>query len=93
MAGVDNRKQVRLASSQDGRVRQMPLFQELKRRNVIRVAMAYAVVAWLLVEIASVVFESFEAPVRAIKLFISFVLLGFPLALFLAWAFEMTLRG
>ena len=71
----------------------MSLFQELKRRNVIRVAMAYAVVAWLLVEIASVIFESFEAPVWAIKLFISFVMLGFPLALFFAWAFEMTPEG
>ena len=57
----------------------MSLFEELKRRNVFRVAIAYAVVAWLLVEIASVIFESFEAPVWAIKLFISFVVLGFPL--------------
>jgi len=68
-------------------------FAELKRRNVYRVAVAYAVVAWLLIQLASILFPTFEAPPWVMKVFIAAVALGFPLALILAWAFELTPEG
>ena len=71
----------------------MSLIAELKRRNVFRVGVAYAIVAWLLVEVASVLLPTFEAPVWVMKAFSSLVILGFPLALILAWAFELTPEG
>ena len=68
-------------------------FAELKRRNVYKVAVAYAVVAWLLVQAASILFPTFEAPSWVMKAFVAIVLLGFPLALLFAWAFELTPEG
>ena len=71
----------------------MNLFQELKHRNVFRVAVAYAVIGWLVVQIADVATESFGAPEWVMKTVILFALLGLPIALFLAWAFELTPEG
>ncbi len=71
----------------------MPFIAELKRRNVFRVGVAYAIVAWLLVEVASVVLPTFEAPDWVMKVVTFHVILGFPLALILAWAFELTPDG
>jgi TolB-like protein len=71
----------------------MALIAELKRRNVFRVGVAYAIVAWLLVEVASVVLPTFEAPGWVMKVVTFLVILGFPLALILAWAFELTPEG
>ena len=71
----------------------MSLIAELKRRNVFRVGVAYAIVAWLLVEVASVVLPTFEAPDWVMKVFTFLVILGFPLALIVAWAFELTPEG
>ena len=68
-------------------------FAELKRRNVYKVAVAYAVVAWLLIQAASILFPTFEAPVWAMKVFVVAVVLGFPAALILSWAFEITSKG
>jgi TolB-like protein/Flp pilus assembly protein TadD len=68
-------------------------FRELKRRNVYRVAAAYAVVAWLLIQIATSTFPVLEIPNWATKLVIVLVVLGFPLALIFAWAFELTPEG
>jgi TolB-like protein/Tfp pilus assembly protein PilF len=68
-------------------------FAELKRRNVYKVAVAYAVVGWLLIQIAASTFPILLNPAWATKLVIVLVLLGFPLALILAWAFEMTPAG
>ncbi|MBA2430519.1 MAG: tetratricopeptide repeat protein [Chthoniobacterales bacterium] len=68
-------------------------FAELKRRNVYKVAVAYAVVAWLVVEIATATFPVLEIPNWATKLVIAVVMLGFPVALVLAWAFELTPEG
>jgi TolB-like protein/Tfp pilus assembly protein PilF len=68
-------------------------FSELKRRNVYKVAVAYAVVAWLLVQIATQVFPFFEVPNWAVRLVILILALGFPVALVLAWAFEITPEG
>jgi TolB-like protein len=68
-------------------------FTELKRRKVYRVAVAYAVVAWLLVQAASILFPTFEAPPWVMKVFVTALIFGFPVALILAWAFEMTPEG
>ena len=69
------------------------LFAELKRRNVYKVAVAYAIVGWLLIQIATSTFPVLEIPKWAAKLVIALVLLGFPIALILAWAFELTPEG
>ncbi|HMB60543.1 MAG TPA: tetratricopeptide repeat protein [Xanthomonadales bacterium] len=71
----------------------MSLFEELKRRNVIRVAIAYGVVSWLVVQVAEIATDSFEAPAWVIKTFITFLALGFPFALIFAWAYELTPEG
>ena len=71
----------------------MSLIAELKRRNVFRVGVAYAIVAWLLVEVASVVLPTFKAPEWVMQVFTFLLILGFPVALIFAWAFEMTPEG
>src|SRR4030095_13394916 len=68
-------------------------FGELKRRNVYRVAAAYAVVAWLLIQIATQVFPFFQIPNWAVRLVVLLLIIGFPVALILAWAFELTPEG
>ena len=68
-------------------------FAELKRRNVYKVAVAYAVVAWLLIQIATQVFPFFEIPNWAVRLVVLIIAIGFPIALVLAWAFELTPEG
>jgi len=69
------------------------LIQELKRRNVFKVGAAYVVLAWLLAQITDVFLEPFGAPDWVIKTVLLVLLIGFPLALFFAWAFEMTPEG
>src|SRR5947209_5830553 len=69
------------------------LFAELKRRNVYKVAVAYAVVAWLLVQIATQVFPFFEIPNWAVRLVVLLLIAGFPVALVFSWAFEITPEG
>lgn len=69
------------------------LIKELRRRKVFRVAVVYAGVSWLLVEIASVVLPIFKSPEWILQVFTFFVILGFPLAVILAWAFELTPDG
>jgi serine/threonine-protein kinase len=68
-------------------------FAELKRRHVYRAAIAYGVVAWLLVQIATQVFPFFEIPNWVVRLVVLITVLGFPAALIIAWAFEMTPEG
>src|SRR6266513_4513347 len=68
-------------------------FAELKRRNVYKVAIAYAVVAWLLMQVATQVFPFLEIPNWAIRLVIMLIVIGFPIALIIAWAFELTPEG
>jgi hypothetical protein len=69
------------------------IFAELKRRNVFRVGIAYVVVSWLMLQVAEIVFEFLELPNWAGRLLIAFLLLGLPIALLLAWAFELTPEG
>jgi adenylate cyclase len=68
-------------------------FAELKRRNVYKVAIAYAIVAWLLIQVATQVFPFFEIPNWGVRLIVLFIVIGFPIALVLAWAFELTPEG
>jgi TolB-like protein/Flp pilus assembly protein TadD len=68
-------------------------FAELKRRHVYKVAIAYAVVAWLLIQIATQVFPFFEIPNWGVRLVVLAIVIGFPIALVLAWAFELTPEG
>jgi len=68
-------------------------FAELKRRNVYKVAVAYAVVAWLLMQVASQIFPFFEIPNSVVRLVILLLVIGFPIALIIAWAFEVTPEG
>src|SRR5438309_8137794 len=68
-------------------------FSELKRRNVYKVAVAYAVVGWLLVQVTTQVFPIFEIPNWASRLIVLAIFIGFPIALVIAWAFELTPQG
>jgi TolB-like protein len=69
------------------------LFQELKRRNVVRVGLAYIVVGWVVVQIGEVLFDAFGTPDWVIKTVIVLIALGFPFAILFAWAFELTPEG
>jgi adenylate cyclase len=71
----------------------MSLVEELKRRKVFKVGAAYLVIAWLAVQAASIAFPAFEAPPWALRVFILVCLLGFPLALVMAWIFDATPEG
>ena len=71
----------------------MSFFQELKRRNVIRVAIAYAVTSWLIVQVSDVVIENIGAPHWLFKAILLLLGIGFPLVLIFAWAFELTPEG
>src|SRR5436305_6434181 len=68
-------------------------FAELKRRKVFKVGAAYLVVAWLVVQAASIGFPAFDAPPWALRIFILVALLGFPIAVVLAWVFDITREG
>lgn len=71
----------------------MSFFNELKRRHVYKVAVTYAVVGWLVIQVSSTVLPTFHAPEWATQTLVVFVALGFPVALVLAWAFELTPEG
>jgi TolB-like protein/Tfp pilus assembly protein PilF len=71
----------------------MNFFAELKRRNVYKVAIAYAVVAWLLIQAASIFFPAFDAPPWVMKIFIIVIIFGFPVAVIFSWAFDITPEG
>ena len=68
-------------------------FSELKRRNVYKVAVAYAVVAWLVIQAASIFLPAFNAPQWAMQIIILVLVIGFPIALAFSWAFEITPEG
>jgi len=71
----------------------MSLFEELKRRNVFRVGIAYLVGAWVLAQVAELLLTNFEAPTVVMKSILVVLIVGFPLAVFLAWAYELTPEG
>jgi len=71
----------------------MSLFAELKRRNVVRVTVAYVVAAWVIVEISSLILEIYESPGSIIRVIVALLALGLPFAIVFAWAFEVTPEG
>lgn len=71
----------------------LSLFNELKRRNVFKVGIAYVVLAWLVAQVLQLVFESFGSPDWVMKTVLALLAAGWPFALFFAWAFEMTPDG
>jgi len=75
------------------RVFDMSIFEELKRRNVLRVGIAYLIVAWLVMQVADVVINNIEAPVWVFQIIMLVLGIGLPLVLIFAWAFEMTPEG
>src|SRR6266700_6042742 len=66
---------------------------ELKRRNVYKVAITYGVVSWLLIQAASILLPTFEAPAWVMKAFVVFLALGFVISVMISWAFEATPEG
>jgi len=68
-------------------------FSELKRRNIYRVAVVYGITGWVIVQIASIAANAFRAPSWVMKMIITLILLGFPVAMVLTWAFEVTPEG
>src|SRR5215469_11925591 len=68
-------------------------FGELKRRNVYKVAVAYAVAGWALAQGIAQVLPVFDAPNWIVRLLVILIVIGFPIALFMAWAFEFTPEG
>ena len=71
----------------------MPLFGELRRRNIFKVSLAYAIISWLIVQVADIVLPAFSAPFWAMQVLILFLILAFPIAVLLAWAYELTPEG
>ena len=71
----------------------MSFFEELKRRNVVRMAVLYTVASWLILQIADVLFENLDVPAWAFRLVLGLLALGFPLALIFSWVFEITPEG
>jgi TolB-like protein len=71
----------------------MSFFEELKRRNVFRVAIGYVITAWLLLQVVDLVLENINTPDWVMQVFMLALAVGFPLAIFFAWAFEMTPEG
>ncbi|NNE06869.1 MAG: adenylyl cyclase, partial [Xanthomonadales bacterium] len=71
----------------------MSLFEELKRRNVFRVGVAYGIAGWVLLQVADLVLDAIEAPAWVLKALLLVVALGFVVALIIAWAYEITPEG
>ena len=71
----------------------MSFFSELKRRNVIRIGIGYAVASWVIVEVASVLLPTFEAPDWILRAIVLALIAGLPIALLIAWVFELTPEG
>ena len=69
------------------------VWEELKRRNVVKVTLAYIIVGWLLAQVAEFATETFGAPDWVLRIFVVFLVLGLPLAVIVAWAYEMTPKG
>ena len=71
----------------------MGFWEELVRRNVVKVGIAYAVVAWVLIQVADVALSAFELPSWVFQIFLGLTALGFPVTIALAWIFDLTPRG
>ena len=90
-AGSQEKSEVRLHAHHA--VLRFPLFEQLKQRNVFRVAALYLVVCWLILEPVHVVFHMLELPVWANRLVVVLMAVGFPAVLIFAWVYEITAEG
>jgi len=79
-----------LATVTDKKNPNLSFFNELKRRNVFKVGIAYVIIAWLVAQVLQLVFDSFGTPEWVMKTVLVLLATGVPLVLFFAWAFEMT---
>ena len=75
------------------KTRFISFLSELKERKVLRVAVAYLVVTWIVIQVGEATFETLNLPVWSESLLVVFIMLGFPFALILAWAYELTPDG
>src|SRR5262249_7665921 len=91
--GTDQFRLAEAEGADEGSVNAKHFLAELKRRNVYKVAVAYGVVAWLLMQGASQIFPFFEIPNWAVRLVVLLLIIGFPIAVIIAWAFELTPLG
>ena len=91
--GNGSASQIVPASQFESAINSGSFFAELKRRNVYKVAIAYGVIAWLLIQIATQVFPFFDIPNWGVRVVVLLPAIGFPVALFIAWAFEATPEG
>ena len=71
----------------------MSILEELKRRNVTRVAALYLVVSWLVLQVADILFNAFDLPSWSMRLLVAILILGFPMVLIFSWIFELTPDG
>src|SRR5205085_2095925 len=92
-AAVHSAKRISNAIEVQRTTNDMNFFAELKRRNVYKVAVAYLVVSWLLIQAASILFPTFDAPPWVMKVLVALIALGFPAAVIFSWAFEITPEG
>jgi hypothetical protein len=90
-AGIVSRSQFGISNS--FQIKTTRFFRELKRRKVYRVAVAYVVVSWLLIQAASIFLPTFDAPAWMMKAFVVFLALGFVLCAILSWVFDITPEG
>ena len=81
------------ARSKERKAKSASFWAELKRRKVVRVAIAYTIVAWLLIQVAATVFPGFGIPDWAFRFVVIMLVLGFPVSLIIAWALELTPEG
>src|SRR5207244_8700214 len=92
-AKIENMKNYQQNRLLNRRTGMNDFFTELRRRNVCKVAVAYAVISWLLIQAASILLPTFEAPPWVMKVLVVLLALGFLFAVFISWAFEMTPEG
>ena len=83
----------RIDSANSNKQAVMSFFDELKRRNVFRVGVAYVIIAWLIAQVTELALDSFAAPDWVMKTILFLLVIGFPLALLFSWAFELTPEG
>jgi TolB-like protein len=82
-----------IAQSTAGVTTTMSFFEELKRRNVVRMAVLYVVACWLILQVADVLFDALELPPAWVRLVLAVLVLGFPITLIVSWVYEMTPEG
>jgi len=86
-------RRVGLRSLLTPRSHPLSLFNELKRRKVFRVGIAYVIAAWLVAQVADLVADTYLAPVWVMQMIVTLLIVGLPISLILSWAFDLTSDG